>query len=379
MDVKIQRALVYIRKSKIMSWYTINNITAVDSPGLVIYKSRVAANIKALTGMVDDISKLRPHVKTNKMKEVCQMLLDAGIRKFKCATIAEAEMLAMIGASDVLLAHQPVGPKQGRLLALCHTYPATQFSCIVDNVLTAEQLSDLATADGRTLDVYIDVNVGMNRTGIQPAAAFDLYTVLLSLPGIRVQGIHVYDGHIREIALDKRAAIVNAAFEKTAGLLAQIKAPVKIVAGGSPSFPIHANRAGVECSPGTFIFWDWKYGHILLDEPFDYAALVVTRIISVIDDQLICLDLGHKAIAAENPFPRVHFLDMPEAEAVSQSEEHLVVRIKNTAGHRVGDVWYGVPEHICPTVALYQHANVVEDGAVVGKWEVVARNRNINI
>ncbi|OMP77903.1 D-TA family PLP-dependent enzyme [[Flexibacter] sp. ATCC 35208] len=362
-----------------MCWYAIDNIGSVDSPGLVIYRERVAANIKALTGMVDDLSKLRPHVKTNKMKEVSRMLLDAGIRKFKCATIAEAEMLAMVGAPDVLLAHQPVGPKQERLLALCDAYPATLFSCIVDNILTAEQLSALAMRGRRTLDVLIDLNVGMNRTGIQPEQAYELFKVLLSLPGIRVQGIHVYDGHIRETDLAKRREFVDAAFEKTTCLLANLEEPVKIVAGGSPSFPVHATRKGVECSPGTFIFWDWKYRHILPDEPFDYAALVITRIISVINDQLICLDLGHKAIAAENPFPRVHFLNMPEAEAISQSEEHLVVRIQNTAGHQVGDVWYGVPEHICPTVALYQQAYVVEDQQVIGKWDIVARNRSISI
>ena len=72
--------------------------------------------------MVKDVSKLRPHVKTNKITEVCAMMMEAGISKFKCATIAEAEMLAMIKAKDVLLAYQPVGPKIKRLLRLIQQY-----------------------------------------------------------------------------------------------------------------------------------------------------------------------------------------------------------------------------------------------------------------
>ena len=95
-----------------MHWYEINNIETIDSPALVIYQERILENISCLKQMVNnEVDRLRPHVKTNKIAEVCQMMRDAGIYKFKCATIAEAEMLAMIGAKDVLLAYQPVGPR----------------------------------------------------------------------------------------------------------------------------------------------------------------------------------------------------------------------------------------------------------------------------
>src|SRR4051812_14305219 len=97
-----------------MKWYDINNITNIDSPTLVIYKERVIQNIATAISMVDDVKNLRPHVKTHKCKEVAQLMIDAGINKFKCATIAEAEMLAMANAKDVLLAYQPVGPKLKR-------------------------------------------------------------------------------------------------------------------------------------------------------------------------------------------------------------------------------------------------------------------------
>ena len=98
-----------------MDWYTINNTETIDTPALVLYKERIQQNIAAAKEMIKDVNLLRPHVKTNKIAEVCSMMMDAGISKFKCATIAEAEMLGMIGAKNVLLAYPPVGPKAKRL------------------------------------------------------------------------------------------------------------------------------------------------------------------------------------------------------------------------------------------------------------------------
>src|SRR5699024_9497409 len=103
--------------------------------------------------------------------EGTQLLLEAGIRKFKCATIAEAEMLAMCTAPDVLLAYQPNGPKLQRFVNLIKKYPKTRFSCLIDNQITATEISSIAGANHMTIDVYIDLNVGMNRTGIIPEKA----------------------------------------------------------------------------------------------------------------------------------------------------------------------------------------------------------------
>jgi D-threonine aldolase len=157
------------------------------------------------------------------------------------------------------------------------------------------------------------------------------------------------------------------------------KEELSIVVGGTPTFPIHAHRENVECSPGTFIFWDWGYQNMMTDEPFVFAALVVTRIISIPDADTICTDLGHKSVAAENPFPRVNFLNLPGAEPIGQSEEHLMLRVPDTSLFAIGDVLYGVPVHICPTVALYDTVKVVENKQVVYQWRVIARDRAITI
>jgi D-serine deaminase-like pyridoxal phosphate-dependent protein len=363
------------------AWYQISNEQEVDSPALLIYPNRVKNNIQIAKGIVQEVSALRPHVKTNKMQEITEMLLAAGISKFKCATIAEAEMLALAGAKDILLAYQPNPVKAKRLLTLQQHFPQVQFACLLDNSLTAQSLSD--TFRTAHLQVYLDLNVGMNRTGIKPENAQALYQSCLKYLNLQMVGLHAYDGHLRDsdvkVRKQKADGIYMAVLKTKEQLEAISGKSLSLVMGGTPTFPLHAQRPGVETSPGTFVFWDEGYRNLLPDLPFQIAAVLLVRVISVIDAETLCLDLGHKSVAAENPFPRVKFLNYPEAEAIGQSEEHLVVRVKDAATHQVGEVWYGVPYHICPTVALYDAVGVIEDHQYVGNWKVIARDRAISV
>ncbi|GEO04712.1 threonine aldolase [Adhaeribacter aerolatus] len=365
-------------------WFTIKNIAKIDTPALVVYPERVKENIRLLKSMVAGVEWLRPHVKTHKMAEVSQLLLAAGITKFKCATIAEAEMLGMAGAPDVLLAYQPVGPKIKRLRLLTETYPDTQYSCLIDNAHSAAEIGGIFDEAGRELPVFVDLNVGMNRTGIKPGPeALGLYLACQEIDGVKPIGLHAYDGHLRDTDFAERKRKSDVAFAPVAALAAEITGkglpnPILVV-GGSPTFPVHALRSGVECSPGTFIFWDWGYSQALPEQNFSFAALVLTRVISKPNNETLCLDLGHKSVAAENPFPRVIFLNAPDVQAISQSEEHLVVKVNPGNNYQVGDVFYGVPIHICPTCALYEQAYVAEAGEVKTTWKVVSRNRFITV
>ena len=365
-------------------WYTIQNIDKVDTPAFVVYKERIIHNIEALLKTVKGPEWVRPHVKTHKMAEVTLLMMKAGIWKFKCSTIAEAEMLGSVGARDVLLAFQPVGPKIHRLLRLAQLYPDTRYSCILDNEASAAAISQVFVAAGRKIDVYLDLNVGMNRTGIKPGIeAFGLYNFCKSLPGLNPVGLHVYDGHLRdtdeEVRKKKSDLCLKPVLALSKGIEAAGNCKPVIIAGGSPTFGIHAQRKEVECSPGTFVFWDWGYGSLFPEMPFVPAALVLTRMISRVDEETICLDLGHKSIASENPFPRVHFLNAPEAVQVSQSEEHLVLKVAPQHSYSVGDLFYGIPHHVCPTCALYEKALVVEEGQITDSWKVMARDRSLSV
>jgi D-serine deaminase-like pyridoxal phosphate-dependent protein len=367
-----------------MHWYEIDTIENIDSPSLIVYASRAKENIDNLIKMVGgNLNQLRPHVKTNKIAEVCQMMMSEGICNYKCATIAEAEMLGKLKAQNVLIAHQLMGPKLQRLVRLIKTFPGTKFSCLIDNIETASSISKIFKEGGLKIDVYMDINIGMNRSGIITDKATTLFKAAASLSNIQIIGLHCYDGHIRETNISSRNAQADAAFENAGQLRKNIEAitssNLELIVAGSCSFSAHIKRKDIQVSPGTFVFWDWGYKNLFPDLPFDFAALVVTRIISIIDEQTLCTDLGHKAVAAENPLPRVHFLNAPDAKPVGQSEEHLVVKVQDATKYKVGDVWYGVPVHICPTVALYDTALIVNNNKLVDEWKVVARNRKITI
>ncbi len=149
-------------------FYNIEHSDKIDSPALIIYPQRMQENIFMLKSMIGDPARLRPHVKTHKTREATIMMMDAGILKFKCATIAEAEMLGSVYAPDVLLAYQPSVPKIQRLLSLIKQFPLTRFSCLVDNAGVAANIAAAAVKAKLVIPVYIDLNVGMNRTGIVP-------------------------------------------------------------------------------------------------------------------------------------------------------------------------------------------------------------------
>lgn len=366
------------------AWYAIENIDILDTPALAVYPKHVHENIRIVKTFVPDVTRLRPHMKTNKSAEVGRMLIAEGIKKFKCATIAEAEMLAGAGAADILLAYQPVGPKAARLAELVRRFPQVIFGCLVDNIEIAKHISTTFAAEGSKLNVFIDLNVGMNRTGIVPAEALTLYKQLLTLPGIVAKGLHAYDGHLRDVDFELRTQKCNEAFAAVEKLREDIRTQtgntVTVVAGGTPTFPIHAKRQNVECSPGTFVYWDSGYKHTLQEQPFLFAALVVCRVISLPTADTICVDLGHKAIASENPIQnRVTFLNAPDLEPIGHSEEHMIFRTTKPGTFKVGDVLYGVPYHVCPTVALHDRAAVVTNGKVSAYWNTVARNRVITI
>jgi D-serine deaminase-like pyridoxal phosphate-dependent protein len=208
----------------------------------------------------------------------------------------------------------------------------------------------------------------------------DLYRYCASLPGIQPRGLHAYDGHQRNPDIRQRSLDTDRDFTQVLSIQAELIAagfeePV-IVAGGSPSFAVHAQRSGRECSPGTCIFWDQGYSDLCKEQPFEPAAVLITRVVSLPTDTRICLDLGHKAVAAENEISkRIYFPEAPELVPMGQSEEHLVLEAPAGHGYRPGDLLYGIPYHICPTVALYNKLVVVEDGKVSGFWEVAARHR----
>ena len=366
------------------NWYQINNGDEVPSPALLIYPDRIESNIRKIIEIAGNPNRLRPHVKTHKMSEIIRLQMKYGINKFKCATISETEMVARCGAPDILLAVQPVGPNIERFFRLKKEFKNTKISCIADNEEIIIQLSDKARKTGLETHIWLDINNGMNRTGVTPGEkATRLYERILDSPMLNAEGLHVYDGHIHEQDFSLRKKICDDAFLPVTSFIEELKnegiSPVKVIAGGTPTFPIHALRKDVETSPGTLLLWDWGYSSSFSDMEFLHAAVLLTRIISKPGIDLLCLDLGHKAVASEMPQPRIKILGLEKYAIVNHNEEHMVIRTALADKYKTGDALYAIPWHICPTVDRHDTVYVVNDHNVTGQWNVEARKRMITL
>ncbi|MCL6267513.1 D-TA family PLP-dependent enzyme [Flagellimonas myxillae] len=364
-------------------WFEINNIHTVDSPSIVVYKSNLQHNIsQMINGVHGEMERLMPHIKTNKMPEVMKLLLASGISHFKASTIAEAEIAAEVGAHSVLIAHQLVGPKVDRFLALIQQFPDTQFSTIVDAKETAKLLNNNAAAAGVKARVYIDINNGMNRSGIELGEGLkQLVQTITNCGSLHFMGLHVYDGHLRDVDFLVRNRKIEDGLVDITLFFETLKnenPDLKMVCGGTPSFTSHLLNQNRITSPGTCVLWDWGYSEKLQEQDFKFAALVVTRIISKPTEGIITVDMGHKSVAPENPVDkRIKFLNLEQYELLSQSEEHGVIKVQHWDELQIGDVLYGVPYHICPTINLHDEVSVIEEGQKVGAWEITARKRKL--
>ncbi|MGF1579749.1 MAG: D-TA family PLP-dependent enzyme [Gemmataceae bacterium] len=368
--------------------YTLHDTDSIYTPSLLFYKELIQNNIARTLKIAKDPSRLRPHVKTHKTPQIVDMELEMGITKHKCATIAEAEMLANCGVLDILIAYPMVGPNCHRIANLIQKYPNIQFAVLMDNPQAAKNLSAVMTQAGQQVGVFVDINVGQDRTGITPGdAAADLYKLLEELPSLEVRGLQVYDGHNHQTDFGERASAVNAqlapVLEFRERLVRQGHSVPTIVVGGTPTFPLYAEMEipGLECSPGTCILHDHGYGERFPDmSGFVPAAIVLTRVISKPRQNRLTLDLGHKAIAADPPAgKRSKLINVPEYQTLLQNEEHMVIETSAADQFQIGSEIYAIPTHICPTCNIHQQAYVIENGKVVDQWEIAGRDRVLTV
>ena len=364
--------------------YRIQNVEDIPTPSLVVYLNLVQQNIAhAIATVGGDTSKLRPHAKTHKTAEIIEMEREAGIFKHKCATLREAEMLAETGIEDILIAYQMVGPNIDRSLSLQQKNPQVDFKVIVDHQQAVEQLSGAAEKMNQVVKVMLDLDVGMNRTGIAVSdAAAKIYETIDQSQNLQPWGLHVYDGHIHDNDLEHRKKACQNTIAQVDEMKDRLSAkgldvPL-IVIGGTPTFPIYAEVPGVEASPGTFVFHDNGYATNYPDLGFTPAALLLSRIISIPTANRFTLDLGHKAIAADPDGDRGSILNINNAEVDKQHEEHWAINVPENTPLQIGQEVYVCPTHICPSVALHQFYYVIDaDGYYRETWEVSARNRSV--
>ena len=356
----------------------------ICSPQLIYYPEIIAQNIDLMKKLAGGADRLWPHVKTYKMEKVVKMLLAAGIKRFKCATIAELEMTVRAGAEAALMAYPLIGPNMERFLHICRDYPEVSLYAMGDDLEQVERLGSLAWKNHMTVRLLMDVDMGQHRTGVALEKAAALYRKWNAFEGIRMCGFHCYDGHRHEHGLEERMAAaapwdaqINALQKE---LTAQGMDCGVTIMGGTPSFPCHEHLTDAYLSPGTCVIQDIGYRDAYADLPFVPAAALLTRVISRPSEDTFTLDLGTKAVACDPPIPRAQIVGMEYAQTVMHNEEHWVLKVPKE--HRkdipeIGSVLFALPVHICPTTALYASVLAVEGGRIREWWEVTAAKRRI--
>lgn len=360
---------------------------AIMTPALAIYPDAVEANIAATLRLLGgDPDRWRPHVKTAKIAAVMRLLVDRKVRQFKCATTLELMTACAAGATDVLLAYPAMGANAQRVRAISGDYPHVAISVLVES---AEQLRQWR--DTR-IGIFLDINPGMNRTGIPQEDAPRIFALakIIAAAGLRFRGLHYYDGHLGGLAMPERTAAAHSGYDRLLALVEELsRAGVptpEVITAGTPSFPCTVSYAGFRdakfvwrASPGTVVYSDaTSLAQLPAELGYRPAALVVSRVVSHPRPEIITCDAGHKSVSADAGVPTCAVLGHPELTPTSPSEEHLPMTVAPGAQMpAVGEVLYLVPRHVCPTVNNFDYALMVRKGRVEGVEKVNARGREM--
>lgn len=367
------------------SLYHVSHADELITPVLLYYKDYIIQNIEKAVAIAGDPQRLWPHVKTHKTRELISLLIAHGVTRFKCATIAEAEVVASCGPSDIILAYPMIGPNISRFLALQNAFPSIRFWSIGDDLEQLKRMGAAAEATGVKVRFLADVNVGQSRTGVAMEKLVSFYEAVSRINGLVPDGFHCYDGHIHQSDYTERTQLADEIYASVTTLRDQLLnkgfSCSNVVMGGTPTFPCYAKKADVYLSPGTVFLSDYNYSTSYQEMDFIPAGIILTRVISRPTPSTFTLDLGYKGIAADPDGARGVIVGMKDISSpLAQSEEHWVFQV--TPGHEeeippVGTELYVMPSHICPSTALYPFVPVVEHGEITEQWEVAARNRRI--
>lgn len=361
----------------------------VYTPALAIYMPQVRRNIQRILAYANgDVKRWRPHIKTTKTPEVYAELLRAGLRHFKCATLREARCLLrearaleVLSEVDLLIAYPLQGPALADAGELPQQFPGARLSVL------SESPAHVRSIDA-SLDVFVDVNPGMNRTGIPLADPARILEVV-GAAGSRFAGLHFYDGHVHDDTGDERRVTTHKLYASLLELRTQLLAQgfdcAELITSGTPTFKYaldfaeFLDLAGCQhrVSPGTVVFHDLQYDDLLEDLELEPAAVVLSRVISKPNDGLVTCDAGSKSVASEAGAPVAYVVGHPQLVAQSPSEEHLPLKVTGATGPDYGEVLLLVPKHVCPTVNLAEQALLVEEDGSATVVDVKARAHDL--
>jgi len=365
--------------------YRVSSIEELLTPALVLYPEILVSNIERTLDLLGgDPNRLRVHIKTAKLGYTLRILVERGIRNFKCATTLELLVACRSGAADVLFAYPAMGANARRVREVADQFPGVRISALAENEEQVRQWR------GCRVGVFLDINPGMDRTGIEQTHS-DMVVQLartIAALGLQLRGLHYYDGHLGGLEMRERTAVAHVGYERLLNVVSTIErsgmSVPEVVTAGTPALPCSLAFEGFRggrflhrVSPGTVVYCD---ATSLSQLPSEYgywpAVLVVTRVVSQPRAGIVTCDAGHKAVSADAGVPTCVVVGHSELTPLAPSEEHLPMALQGEArGPQVGEALYLLPRHVCPTVNNFDCAVLVRDGKVQAVEKVSARGR----
>ena len=358
--------------------YSISDVEQIRTPRLLVFRDRVERNLARMKAYLEEVvpgsayGHLCTHVKTHKSSHIVRMMMEAGVTSFK-ATLNEVDLLARCDVNEIFVAYPLLFKDAVKLSQSIVRYPEIRFFVQIGSPAHADILREVASREGVHFSYFIDLDVGMHRTGISPDKAFQLFSYVSGWSEFEFVGLHGYDGHIHHADAEEREQEAQKAMGSLLGVYETFRkngvSVERVVVSGSISFrldlDILLNRVGsktaIQVSPGNWIYWD-SNNDAILPGAFEIAAVVLAQVIEIGEDA-ITLNLGHKRWGADRG--PVELFSRPDLRVRSFNEEHTVLEFTGGASFSVGDYVLIAPKHACSTVNLYEHFTLIgEDGGI---------------
>jgi D-serine deaminase-like pyridoxal phosphate-dependent protein len=354
-------------------------VDEIDTPALVVDLDAYTRNLDRMASFVaSQRIRLRPHAKTHKCPVVALDQVARGAVGVCCQKVSEAEAMVEGGVRNVLVSNEIVGA--AKIARLCRLAARADVAVCADDAGNVRELGAAARAAGLRLPVLVEINVGMNRCGVEPGEpAAALAAVVAGETGLRFAGLQAYQGRAQHVQdLDKRREAIELAVGQvraTQEALARRGIPCEQVTGaGTGSFRFEA-ASGVytELQAGSYVFMDADYKRVQgFPAEFEHALFVLATVMSRPARDRAVVDAGLKAFAVDSGMPVVRGL--PGVEVQRASDEHGIMLVRDLdARIALGDRLWLIPGHCDPTINLYDWYVAVRGGVVEAVWPITAR------